>query len=355
MFQNFDLCHSMNAFDPAWIMSGFMEDNFLGDEDINPLTGYSESFKRSLSPTSLDLYERFETASQNFEILKSEGKPLGDAIRRQFLSEQAFNERQDFSFANEARSALFHAVKDGVVDTAEWAVENPFSAAYATGEMALSTAGAVMTGGRNAYEVAFHGKQLKSAAFETAVAFAVTKGAIKAYKGVSRLVARGVSVKKLSLVGGKGVSVQRIIQQNTGLDRMSNRAKMFGTDRVAQFSNQRVRAINGRMPMNSDYAGKVYFEKLPQDLKIKYPHGVPFNGSGQPDFTRYAAKKVQINMTGNNAIDFSRANQLSGYKKTPDGFTWHHHEDTSSMMMIPKDLHRAINHTGGVAVMKGLK
>ncbi len=66
--------------------------------------------------------------------------------------------------------------------------------------MALSTAGAVMTGTRNAYEVAFHGKQLKSAFFETALAFAATKGAIKAYKGVSRLVVRGVGVRKLSLV-----------------------------------------------------------------------------------------------------------------------------------------------------------
>ncbi len=200
------LGEDLNADDPSLIMPQFMVDHFLRDDDINPYTGYSRSFEKSLSPTSLKLYEAFESASQNFEALKSEGKLDSWAKFKLVSAERAFHQDYIKNYLKEASLGFYRAVKDGVVDTAEWAVENPLSAAYATGEMALSTAGAVMTGGRNVYEVAFHGKQLKSAAFETAVAFAVTKGAIKAYKGVSRLVARGVSVKKLSLVGGKGVS-----------------------------------------------------------------------------------------------------------------------------------------------------
>lgn len=130
---------------------------------------------------------------------------------------------------------------------------------------------------------------------------------------------------------------------------MSNRAKMFSTDRVALFSSQRVRPINGRMPINSDYAGKVYFDALPPDLKIKYPHGVPFNGSGQPDFIRYAQHSVKINVTGDHYVDFKAADKMAGITSRPKTHTWHHHEDSKTMLLIPKDIHKAIKHTGGVA------
>ncbi|MGL4426377.1 MAG: HNH endonuclease, partial [Alphaproteobacteria bacterium] len=102
------------------------------------------------------------------------------------------------------------------------------------------------------------------------------------------------------------------------------------------------------------YAGKVYpLEKLPEELRQKYPHSVPFTGTGHPDFSRYAVKKVEIKMTGVRHTDDAMANKIAGFKETPKDYTWHHHHDGETMMLVPKNLHRAVNHTGGVAIVKG--
>jgi len=118
--------------------------------------------------------------------------------------------------------------------------------------------------------------------------------------------------------------------------------------------SSRIRPVNGRLPRNHQYAGQVYpVEKLPQDLQKKFPHSVPFTGSGFPDFTRYAIKKVKIEMTGKRGVDERLANQAAGYKEKPEGYTWHHHHDGETMMLVDRDLHRAIDHTGGVAKKNG--
>ena len=124
---------------------------------------------------------------------------------------------------------------------------------------------------------------------------------------------------------------------------------------TAEKSASRVRLINNRKPINSEFAGQVYpLERLPEDLRQIYPHSVPFTGSGHPDFSRYATKKVKIKMTGHDT-DFSLANKAAGYSKTPGGSTWHHHHDGESMYLVPKDIHHAVKHTGGAAIVKGQK
>jgi hypothetical protein len=92
--------------------------------------------------------------------------------------------------------------------------------------------------------------------------------------------------------------------------------------------------------------------KRPEDIRGKYPHSVPFTGTGHPDFSRYATKKVEIRMTGTRRLDTKRANQSVGYKKIPEGYTWHHHQDGKTMQLVPKELHDVVLHTGGVAVIK---
>lgn len=153
------------------------------------------------------------------------------------------------------------------------------------------------------------------------------------------------------------------------------REKLFGTNDVKEFSNQRVRPINDRMPINSDYAGKSFrFDKINlekklekikdpvkierttqlfKDLNKKYPHGVPFSGAGQVDFSRYSQKNVRIDFSGNRKTDEVLANKVAGYPKTPEGFTWHHHHDCTTMQLLPTDLHDTIKHIGGFAIMKG--
>ena len=122
-----------------------------------------------------------------------------------------------------------------------------------------------------------------------------------------------------------------------------------------------VEKIGGRYPMNSHYAGQVYhFKDLPKSIQKQYPHlehqypeGIRFNKKGFPDFSSYAIKKVEIKMTGNHRIDKKRANEGLGYKPNAEhlGYTWHHHENGKTMELVPRDLHDAFRHTGGVSVI----
>ncbi len=122
--------------------------------------------------------------------------------------------------------------------------------------------------------------------------------------------------------------------------------------KAAVDETSRVRPVNGRKPINHEYAGKTYpLEKLSQELRNKYPHSVPFTGNGYPDFSRYAMKKVKIKMTGTKK-DFDLANKAAGYSKTPKDHTWHHHHDGKTMQLVSTDIHDAIRHTGGVAIVK---
>jgi hypothetical protein len=116
------------------------------------------------------------------------------------------------------------------------------------------------------------------------------------------------------------------------------------------------RLPSGRLPSNFEYAGRVYDgDKWTPKLAAKYPNGVRFTEDGYPDFSPYAEKTVTFdpNFTGNRGSDFVDANRLAGLTETPEGYTWHHTQDTRTMQLIPSDLHDAIRHAGGVAIMKG--
>ncbi|CAX56936.1 Rhs family protein, probable fragment [Erwinia pyrifoliae Ep1/96] len=118
-------------------------------------------------------------------------------------------------------------------------------------------------------------------------------------------------------------------------------------------SSKMVKAVNGRMPINSKFAGKMYpLENLPVEIRNKYPHSVPFNHAGFPDFTRYSINNVRIELGRTRGIDFARADKAVGYGRgnpRPDDYTWHHHQDSGYMQLIPTDIHAAIKHTGGIA------
>ncbi|MET8776241.1 HNH endonuclease [Nocardia sp. NPDC004654] len=124
------------------------------------------------------------------------------------------------------------------------------------------------------------------------------------------------------------------------------------------------RLPNGKLPSNFEYAGKKYpVEKLPPDLRTKYPASVQFTHDGFPDFSPYAKNTVKFDrpqfdpprFTGNRSSDFTNANRMAGYRQTPDGYTWHHHQDGKTMQLVPTDLHDAVRHAGGVAIAKGMR
>ena len=79
---------------------------------------------------------------------------------------------------------------------------------------------------------------------------------------------------------------------------------------------------------------------------------ISFDSQGYPDFTPYAIAQVKVNMKGNYTSDFTEANKAAGYKKTPAGYTWHHHQDGETMQLVPTDLHKRVFHYGGVNALK---
>ena len=84
-----------------------------------------------------------------------------------------------------------------------------------------------------------------------------------------------------------------------------------------------------RQPVNSKYAGKKFpVDELPYALQKKYPESVYFDKNGYPDFSPYAKTSVKVKgLNGNYANDFTLANKNAGFDRTPDGYTWHHHQD----------------------------
>lgn len=114
-----------------------------------------------------------------------------------------------------------------------------------------------------------------------------------------------------------------------------------------------VEKIAGHYPRNSKYAGKTFpIDKLPSEIRGKYPDSVKFNEKGFPDFTPYAIKSVKLdNLQGNRSTDYSDANKAAGIQYTTKGYTWHHVEDGKTMVLIPTDIHNAVRHTGGCSIL----
>ncbi len=102
--------------------------------------------------------------------------------------------------------------------------------------------------------------------------------------------------------------------------------------------------------INSKYSGSV-FHLADTNLKSEYPDGVAFTSDGYPDFAPYAIRIVRISMTGDRQTDYAAANSAAGLDVTPEGFTWHHHQDRTTMQLIPTDIHYAVRHSGGVSLI----
>jgi hypothetical protein len=116
------------------------------------------------------------------------------------------------------------------------------------------------------------------------------------------------------------------------------------------------RLPSGKYPANFDYAGRVYDgPRWTLELGEKYPAGVRFTDDGFPDFEPYASAKVTFDphFAGDRRIDEAEANRQAGLPETPLESTWHHHQDTRTMLLVPTDLHDAVRHAGGVSIMKG--
>ncbi len=85
-----------------------------------------------------------------------------------------------------------------------------------------------------------------------------------------------------------------------------------------------------------------------------HPSGVRFTAEGFPDFSPFAKARVELKgLTGNYAKDAAMANKAVGLRATPENMVWHHVEDARTMLLVPKDIHSAVRHTGGSAILRG--
>lgn len=124
-------------------------------------------------------------------------------------------------------------------------------------------------------------------------------------------------------------------------------------DLQAETSDTEILDKETRAPRNSKYAGEIYpLEDKNPELADKYSDSVRFDEEGYPDFSPYAIKTVEIDMTGDRYSDFQKANEAAELEETPEGFTWHHNQDCKTMQLVPSDLHNQIQHTGGVSILK---
>jgi RHS repeat-associated protein len=105
-------------------------------------------------------------------------------------------------------------------------------------------------------------------------------------------------------------------------------------------------AFNGSPVNLSDPLGLEVVGVSPQ-----YPLGVVKTGNFV-NFQPYSIMSVQIQYTGSRSQDFTLSNRAAGLDRTPEGFTWHHHEDAKTMQLVPTDLHGSVGHHGGFAEHK---
>jgi hypothetical protein len=148
----------------------------------------------------------------------------------------------------------------------------------------------------------------------------------------------------------------------------------------------KIQMIGERMPVNAeDFAGKVFSFDLTnnpvaktrlaeryagtelatktkafEDLAKKYPDGVKFTSRGFPDFTPYTVKlpngspaRFPLKTAGNRSKDFTAVDKLAGiteeYRQANE-LVWHHMEDMETIILIPRDVHNTVKHSGGISV-----
>lgn len=114
-----------------------------------------------------------------------------------------------------------------------------------------------------------------------------------------------------------------------------------------------IKTIGGKTPRNGKYAGGVIpLDKLRPGLGELYPNSVRINEHGYPELKEYAKKEYYSRSLSGNKNDATMADIVTGRGDQFPDHVWHHVEDGETMYLVPRDLHAAVGHTGGVAAIK---
>ncbi|WP_413365174.1 T7SS effector LXG polymorphic toxin [Lysinibacillus sp. 3P01SB] len=97
-------------------------------------------------------------------------------------------------------------------------------------------------------------------------------------------------------------------------------------------------------------------------VSVSYP-------DGYPDFTPFMHPnvkpvKIKVHSPKNNPKDFENANieaklskdtdpPIFDIRRPPIGYTWHHHQDGETMLLVVKDIHDEFKHIGGQSKVNG--
>lgn len=120
-----------------------------------------------------------------------------------------------------------------------------------------------------------------------------------------------------------------------------------------------VSTLLGNIPQADKWirnGGRVTFHIDGSITYIKRGVSIRYNELGYPDFSKYLYKgtdglsQVKIKLTGNYRSDFAAANAAAGFQATPEGYTWHHHQDIGLMQLVRTDVHESFWHSGGVSL-----
>jgi uncharacterized Zn-binding protein involved in type VI secretion len=85
---------------------------------------------------------------------------------------------------------------------------------------------------------------------------------------------------------------------------------------------------------------------------------VNYNKEGYPDFRPHAVDNTKLpGGFQDRPTDFRAANNQTGRSQygsdSPPDHTWHHHEDGTTMQLVPRDIHRQFTHAGGISGTHG--
>ena len=141
-----------------------------------------------------------------------------------------------------------------------------------------------------------------------------------------------------------------------GLGKAGINPNLFGKTPGSGVQGGIIRSLEGHVPDAAKWVRRGGSVTYHPDGAITYAlkgKSITYNQLGYPDFSphmynaRQGASQVRIRLTGSRVLDEAAANAAAGLKKTPRGYTWHHHQDVGLMQLVEASYHRQFWHKGG--------
>jgi A nuclease of the HNH/ENDO VII superfamily with conserved WHH len=179
-------------------------------------------------------------------------------------------------------------------------------------------------------------------------------------------------------IGGKAVKLsklpepQRSIQEGLLLGEARNlEMEMY------ELEHKVLGMPSTRLPAKGEWTGapgNSHWLPPPDSPAYKYagPNGIPFH-DGYPNFREWALPASDVSLPAMTGIpghpvsaDFAAADAIAAARsgmadaaafkgwREASGYTWHHVENSMTMLLVPSELHAAVAHAGGGKVARGI-